>query len=1084
MMIPFGIIKTKLLPPGIKDSMLRRAKLFQKFRKIEEYPVTLIYSGAGYGKSTALSLYIHDVKSEACWYSISSRDDDFLPFFVYVIHSIQTKHPQFGHALLDEISKGSQFFREEEIRMLGTLFINEMLSIEEEVTLVLDDFHHVEKSVVIEEFMENILEHCPPNFHLVISSRSRPRWRGLTRLKVRGQLLEINQFDLTLLKDEVELLLLDTYEVSLSEEEIDAVCKLIEGWVIALGFIGQQLQVEKNVSKLIKNRTRSLEDLFQYIALEVLLKQSPMVQKFLEQTSILEEVSIDSCSYILDLDGADSVLEGLSDKNIFIQSIGEGIYRYHALFKELLENRFLDTQPQEYRQLNDRAARYFERKDMTEASLYHLEKSGRWTAVAEILQDYGFQLLREGKLQTLHDRIKAIDHSVKDSFYLLWFFEAEVHRLQSKFEKAELCYELAIHHSQKREDWKTASLAYEGMAKIYLDTIQPGMAERYLQLAIESRENNDAFSNEDKASLYLLMAENLINSGYASKAEKWLERGRNLELILDDGNLLARLNLRTGRLKEAKSILFDRKKENPFFEENHIPQYHRETDLLLSLICAFMGEGEESKRYAQEAIQQGIQLNSPYIEACGWIRMGHAVQMVTSYQSQLAIQCYETSLQIMDDLHNARGKAEPYMGLCIYYAGNEDFEKAWEYGKLALHETERVHDMWLSSYIKLGISIAAIYSNRLEEAIVYLDETENLFSECEDLYGLTVSSLWKSYCAYVQSDWNLFEKECLKLLQRVQFGQYDFIFKARTLFGPVDIQQMIPLLLEAQKRHIQEPYISRLLLELGQSDVELHPGFTLRIQTLGTFKVFLGNREVKEKDWQRGKARELFELFITYKKEFFQKQQILDLLWANQEEKSADRDFKVALNALNNALEPNRKARTQPFFIKRSGSGYGLNPNAGYILDAKNFEEWVIAGLEEKKPSQSKAYLEKGLRLYEGDYLPERRFEDWCINERERLLVIFLRGAEKMAQASIATKDLNSAIYWCEKILEKDRTWEEAYRLLMYSYYLKNNRPQSLKWYQKCCETLQEEMGVQPLEATKEMYKMIMEAVEIGALRD
>ncbi|SFA87131.1 MULTISPECIES: bacterial transcriptional activator domain-containing protein [unclassified Bacillus (in: firmicutes)] len=182
------------------------------------------------------------------------------------------------------------------------------------------------------------------------------------------------------------------------------------------------------------------------------------------------------------------------------------------------------------------------------------------------------------------------------------------------------------------------------------------------------------------------------------------------------------------------------------------------------------------------------------------------------------------------------------------------------------------------------------------------------------------------------------------------------------------------------------------------------------------------------------------------------------------------------MNALNSVLEPGRKARSQSFFIKRLGTGYGLNPDSVYLLDTKDFEHWVQAGLDELNPQNAKAFLERGMKLYSGDYLPERRFEDWCINERERLLVIYLRGAEKLAQVSIRSRDYNNAIYWCERILEKDNTWEEAYRLLMYCYYMKNNRPQSVKWYRKCCQVLMDEMGVKPLDATKEMHRMVLEA--------
>jgi LuxR family maltose regulon positive regulatory protein len=176
---------------------------------------------------------------------------------------------------------------------------------------------------------------------------------------------------------------------------------------------------------------------------------------------------------------------------------------------------------------------------------------------------------------------------------------------------------------------------------------------------------------------------------------------------------------------------------------------------------------------------------------------------------------------------------------------------------------------------------------------------------------------------------------------------------------------------------------------------------------------------------------------------------------------------------LNNAIEPGRKARTTPFFFQRDGQSYGLSPKASIYLDAEEFERWIRAGLKEKESEKALSFLTKGLELYDGDYLPERRYEDWCISERERLLVYYLRGAEKIAQLSVQKSNYDEAIHWCENILTKDNTWEEAYRLIMFCFYQKNNRPQAIRWYKKCSESLQNELGVEPMEPTRQMYEMI-----------
>lgn len=1077
-MKPLAVISTKLKPPMIREPKIRRAGLYRKLKQINQYPLTIIHAGAGYGKSTALALFVQDVKEKVCWYDVSSQDDDFFQFYQYMIHSIQQLYPSFGQVLLERAYASTPFSKTDELVEWSALFINELAALSEEVIVIIDNFHHVEKSMSIQLFMEYLTNYYPSNLHLVLSSRNKPQWNWIPRLKMNGHMLEITQDYLALTKEEAELLFIDFYHLTLCDEELARIFQLTEGWAIALEVVAQQLMEGTHLHKIITNRSSYLEVFFQYITLEVLRNQSSAVQSFLEQTSILEELSPEACNYILDIENAEEMMQYLNLQNLFIIPTGHQQYRYHPLFQELLEKRCKDMQSDRFVQLNKRAARYYENRGLFEMSLYHLEKLVDFGGMARILHMHGMSMLKKGKIHYLLEKVTALPEIKKDEHYLLWLIEAEVMRLCSQYERAEFCYNRLFFFSRQYDDKQIMSRAHEGKARIYLDTLQPGKAERHLQAAIQLRENSYDVDEEEIAELHQLLVENLINSGKTNQAEQWLTRIKQINTS-KNGNLLARLYLRTGRLMMAKEILQERQKEYSFNQETHIPQFHRETELILSLVETYIGNAEESKRLAQAAIGHGIQIKSSYIEACGWIRMGHAIQLLSTYDPALSIQCYETALTIMGDIKNSRGKAEPYLGLCLYYAGRKDDKQAVEYGRLAMEETEKVHDQWLTAYIRLSIAIAYVYTESWTMAEQELDEAEQLFWQCGDAYGLTLVTLWKVQLAYSVSSWHVFEEECIKLFQKIQLGQYEYLLLKRTLYGPVDVQQFVPILLEAQKRNIGQPFVSKTLKELGYHDLLTHPGYTLKISTLGQFKVLLGNQEVKDKGWQRGKAKELFQLFLTKRNKLLQKREIIEILWPEQDEKTADRDFKVALNALNSVLEPERKARSQSFFIKRVGSSYGINDQSAYMLDTTMFEQWMLSGLEERNQKQAKEYLKRGLTLYKGDYLPERKFHDWCLNERERLLVLFLRGAEKYAQLSIATEAYHEAIYWCEKILEKDRTWEEAYRLLMYCYYMHNNRPQSLKWYKKCCDVLQEEIDVEPLAATKEMYKMIMEATDI-----
>ncbi|MBB6454164.1 DNA-binding SARP family transcriptional activator [Salirhabdus euzebyi] len=1069
------ILATQLSPPAVKERFVRRAKLNQKLRLIQKYPLTLIHSGAGYGKSTALSLFLQDTDIDACWYSISQYDDDFVPFITKIIHSMRKAQPSFGERILNELHTIDHYVHDQEVWSIMTMMVNEISKLNKEVILVLDDFHHLSSSSAIESWMQHFVEHFPDQLHLVISSRRRPKWSILTQLKVKGNLLEVDQDDLLLSYEEMEHLLIDIYELSVNEDEVKGIHQTTEGWAIACGMFVQQLRTGVNANTILQKQKRSLQDLFDYLVMEVLSKQSPIVQKFLEQTSVLEVLSADSCDAVLGMTGSISLLEDLSSQNLFIQSIDDEHYRYHALFKAFLESRMKKQQPEEYFRLNQRAARFFEQNGDVENAIFHYEQIKADDRAAYLLSDYGRTMLASGKLQALYDRLLHIPDREKDYFPILWYFEGEVLRYRSKYKEAESCYDRAIEEGERRQNLYTKSLAFEGKARIYLDTIQPDQAERILQSAIEIREKLDV-KNEEKARLYHMLGENLLNSGQAKKAEAWFEKAKDLNLPLDDSNLEARLYLRTGRLLKARQVLQERKEKFSLPEDKSLPQSHRETDILLSIIESFMGNALESKMHAQKGIEYGMSTESPFVEACGWIRMGHAVQLLNRYKPNLAIQCYNTALELMEKLNVSRGKAEPYMGLCILYGMQQEYEKALETGQKGLYETEKVKDLWLSSLIQLCMSISAIYCERYDYAAELLKETEQNFHHCDDEYGLMLTSFWKAYLASKKKDEETFSEEINIFLRRMQVGSYEFFIKSRTTFGPMDLQSIIPLLFKAQKQEIHSNYVTKLMYELGYGELSHHPGYTLRIQTLGCFHVWLGNKRIYEQDWQRGKARELLELFVAKQNKLLPKEEIFQQLWPDLDEESANKSFKVALNALLKTLEPNREARADSFFIKRSATAYGLNPSSGYELDITEFEKWITEGLEKTDPGRTREILKKGLDLYEGDFLPDRRTTDWCLMERERLQVLFLRGAEKMAQVSVRLEDYDTCIYWCEKILNVDITWEEAYRLIMYSYYQKNNRPQAIKWYQKCYNTLIEELGVEPMKPTREMFEMIKEA--------
>lgn len=250
--------------------------------------------------------------------------------------------------------------------------------------------------------------------------------------------------------------------------------------------------------------------------------------------------------------------------------------------------------------------------------------------------------------------------------------------------------------------------------------------------------------------------------------------------------------------------------------------------------------------------------------------------------------------------------------------------------------------------------------------------------------------------------------------------------------------------------------------------------YPLRIYTLGCFEVYLNDKKLNSKDWGRDKAIQLFQfLFLARNRRALHKEQIVDKLWENDID---DQGFKVALHGINKAIEPDKKSHAGAKFIIRVGQTYQLNL-AEIWIDAIAFEKLIAQANNLINDNKTDAihYFKKAIALHKGDFLPERVYEDWSSDERERLQLQFLSASISLSELLLKSNPAES-IRLCQEALLLDIAWEDAYRIQMEAYYKKGNRPMAIKTYEVCKKVLFDEMGLSPLPETKSLYQKIIDA--------
>ncbi|HEU0293679.1 MAG TPA: BTAD domain-containing putative transcriptional regulator [Anaerolineales bacterium] len=1070
------VLRTKIIPPPRGLRTLARPRVSQILKQAFDYRLTILQAGAGYGKSTALAELAGETQP-VVWYQVSDEDNDPLVFLLHVCHAIQKALPGITDlpiAFLESWEGGQgplpwRGILDQIINALSNHLVVPAL-------LILDDAHHVTDTGEVPHLLDRLIGLAPANFHVLLSGRPTLTLPNLSRWRAKGEVLFLDQFALTFTTEEITALFVTHYNVELTTEEAEALLSYTEGWAIALQLIWQNLRAQPVPSLDFPSRWQaaSLDALFDLLAREVFAGQSSDVREFLLITSTLRDLTPDVCDALRRTVGnlagdSASMLAYLRRQDLFIVETAEGVMRYHHIFHNFLRQQSTFEQRQGWNRI---AADYFSARNDPESAIYHLLEAQAWDAVADMLDIYSGNLLSMGRLDTLATYIDSLPPESLHGHPMLIFTLGDLARLHSRFDEALGWYKQAETLWRSRGQQDGVARALRGQARVYLDTVDPSKAEQLLEEAIRL---SDGFEDrEAQVRLFELLAENKLNYGRVEEAVRLRQRAEDLRLEgPTNDQLWFRVLLRTGRFNEARKGLEQRAEAEKAIPVQ-TPRAHRETLLLLSFIYVMQGEPELAYQAAVEGTRRGESLDSPFVSAVGYMRQGHAWMLLGNYRERdenfsKARQQYEKSIELSRMLAVPRLRVESGWGLCRSYGYAGDLTRALTHAQESIEIAAQAGDEWIASLIRLTMGASLTLAERYESAEQWLGKAIAGFQECSDPFGRSAARLWLSLGCFKRKQFDRLSQTLPEVLATCQANDYGFLFTRPSMLGALDERIFVPLIIHASQKGWEGSYAAQLLSEgLGLAGIEAHPGYQLRVDTLGGFQVWRGAEAIPSNGWRREKSKQLFQLLLTYRHSPLDRDQICEYLWPEADPMTAQRNFKITLNTLYQVLEPERDAGSESAFIFREGSTYGLRPNADLWLDAEEFSKAV------KEAKGDPALLQQAMDLYKGEYLPDTLYETWAAEESERLSTLFLESADKLAEILVGKKRFNEAIDLCQRILGHDSCWERAYRHLMLAYDGLGDRGQIGRTYQRCVQTLRNELDVSPAPETQKLYEQLV----------
>ena len=385
-----ALVGTKLHIPRPRRPLVPRSRLVdQLLGEAGPLPrLVLVCAPAGFGKTTLLGQWLTQWQAaepaecrRVAWISLDADDNDPRRFLTNVVAALQAT-AQVGvdaAALLQTGGAGVA-------RGVVVSLLNDLDGLDGPFVLALDDYHVIDSGEV-HEAMTFLLDHLPAHAGVAITTRADPPL-PVSRLRTRGELLELRAADLRFTQQEAAAFLNDVMGLDLESGLVDALESRTEGWAAGLQLAALSMRNRGDAGEFIEAFTGSHRFVLDYLVDEVLDNQSEQVRSFLLDTAVLGRLSGPLCDALTGRDDGHDMLAALERCNLFLVPLDDQRrwYRYHHLFADALQARLAAVAPDRVHGLHRAAARWYAEHGTPDHAITHAVAGRDFENAADLIE--------------------------------------------------------------------------------------------------------------------------------------------------------------------------------------------------------------------------------------------------------------------------------------------------------------------------------------------------------------------------------------------------------------------------------------------------------------------------------------------------------------------------------------------------------------------------------------------------------------------------------------------------------------------------------------------------------------------------
>lgn len=399
---------TKLKAPQVRLPQLVRTAAVDRLALATERPLTLVSAPAGYGKTTLLTQWLATMHLPTTWLSLDERDNDLVRFWTHVSAALEQAIP----SLLEGVRPPAPARGMRSANDILTELIAALAKAPSPTLLILDNYHELTTdNSSIHDAVAYLVEHLPPQVHLVVASRTIPPL-PLAKLRTRHHLLELDTGDLQFTLTETRVFLRRRMKLDLSDEEIAVLHERTEGWITALQLAALALKEQSDTRRWITEFSGENRHIFDYLVEEVVKSMPPQWYTFALQTALLDRLSGPLCDAVTRLSNSQATLEEMERANLFLVPLDDRRewYRFHHLFADVLRRYLRLIRPRLVPLLYARASAWCETHALALEAIDYAFAANEveMERVAQLIEGYIPVALASGKIALLRDRLERL----------------------------------------------------------------------------------------------------------------------------------------------------------------------------------------------------------------------------------------------------------------------------------------------------------------------------------------------------------------------------------------------------------------------------------------------------------------------------------------------------------------------------------------------------------------------------------------------------------------------------------------------------------------------------------------------------